>query len=109
MGRSAASAGMRLALRLLLAGGLLLAQFGAQLQALEHARHDLSLGKGKSLPLGHSPDQCALYHAVDCALTGAASEPPQLTVSATEFRFFLPAAPACRLAAFRSRAPPALS
>ena len=100
---------MRLALRLLLAGGLLLAQFGAQLHAFEHVRHDLAAGKGKSLPLGHSPDQCALYHAVDCALPGASGEPPQLIVPATEFRFFLPVAPVAPLAAFRSRAPPALS
>lgn len=100
---------MHLALRLLLAGGLLLAQFGAQLHALEHARLELAAANGKSLPLGHSPDQCALYHAVDCALTGTSVEPPQLSVADADLRFVLPAAPVYRLAAFRSRAPPALS
>lgn len=98
------------AFRLLLAAGVLFAQFGAQLHAFEHIEHDLAvakLGSEKAPPLKHAAEQCSLYAALDSGMAGSAQSslclPPAVEVAQATPAGIAAATPA----AFRSRAPPA--
>lgn len=98
------------AFRLLLAAGILFAQLGAQLHAIEHIDHDLAVakfGSKKAPPLKHTAEQCSLYAALDSGISG--SSLPVLclpqgieTVAVTSAGIVV-----FTLAPFRSRAPPA--
>ena len=98
------------AFRLLLAAGILFAQFGAQLHALEHIDHDLAVakfGSKKAPPLKHTAEQCSVYAALDSGITGSSLPvlclPQGIETAAVASAGIVSSTPA----PFRSRAPPA--
>lgn len=98
------------AFRLLLAAGILFAQFGAQLHALEHIDHDLAVakfGSKKAPPLKHTAEQCSLYAALDSGISGFPLPMLCLPQGVETAAVTSAGTIAFTLSPFRSRAPPA--